>query len=72
MKIVSARITPIGEGILGPMPEVFVTLENGAEVRLFDFYPDEIRFSPQEFVGLTIEEGVRLKFDKDVAYLGRR
>jgi hypothetical protein len=65
MKIVSARITPNFIAI----PEVFVTLEDGNEVLLFDYYPDEISFIASEFIGLTVEEGRRLKFDKDVAYL---
>lgn len=68
-KIVSARITPVSRDRFGPPPEVFVTLENGSEVRLFDYYPDEISFAASEFVGLTEEQGRNLKFQKDVAFL---
>jgi hypothetical protein len=68
-KIVSARITPISRDRFGPLPEVFATLDDGREVRLFDYYPDELSFSESEFVGLTETEGRRLKVTKDAAYL---
>ncbi len=51
------------------MPKVYVTLENGVEEFLFEYYPDEISFTPNEFVGLTIEECKHLKFVKDKNYL---
>ena len=68
MKIVSARVTKAG-GMFDPLPEVFVTLEDGVEQRLFDFYPDELSFSAREFVGLTLAEAHDLKRKKDVAFL---
>ncbi|MDG2570794.1 MULTISPECIES: hypothetical protein [Microvirga] len=68
-KIVSARITPISRDRFGPLPEVFATFDDGREVRLFDYYPDELSFSEREFVGLTEAEGRRLKVTKDAAYL---
>ena len=69
MKIVKARITAMPSSFLDPMPEVFATLEDGSEVRVFDFYPDEISFRPEEFVGLTVQEAYNLKSKKDRAYL---
>jgi hypothetical protein len=51
------------------MPEVYVTLEGGEEVLLFDYYPDEISFTAEEFVGLTLDECRHLKFVKDRNYL---
>jgi len=36
---------------------------------LFDYYPDEISFTPDEFIGLTAKEARTLKFEKDKAYL---
>lgn len=69
IKIVQATIGPMPDALTDPMPKVVVTLENGAVVELFDYYPDEISFTPGEFVGLTYAEGRRLKFKKDVAYL---
>ena len=65
--ITSARITPSG-GLTGPPPVVFATVE-GVEQRLFDYYPDEISFTPDEFVGLTVEQAHELRHEKDVAYL---
>jgi len=69
MKIVSARITAMPKSLFDPMPQVYVTLENGKEEFLYEYYPDEISFSPSEFVGLTIDEARHLKFIKDRNYL---
>ena len=69
LKIVSARITAMPKSFFDDMPKVYVTLENSIEEFLFDYYPDEISFRPQEFVGLTISEAKTLKYKKDIAYL---
>jgi hypothetical protein len=69
LKIVSARITAMPNSLFDAMPKVYVTLENGIEEYLFDFYPDEISFTPQEFVGLTTSQAKTLKYNKDIAYL---
>lgn len=69
MKIVSARITAMPQDFFDPMPQVFVTLENGQEEFLFEYYPDEISFTPNEFIGLTINEAKHLKFIKDKKFL---
>jgi hypothetical protein len=69
MKIISARITAMPKSLFDPMPQVHVTLENGVEEYLFDYYPDEISFSPSEFVGLTKDEAIHLKFVKDKRFL---
>jgi hypothetical protein len=69
MKIKSARITPQPKSLFDPMPQVFVTLEDGSEQFLFEYYPDEISFSPKEFEGLTMEQARTLKFNKDKNYL---
>lgn len=73
-KIVSARFTamprPLPEGMFDPLPEAWVRVEGrDAEVRLFDWYPDEITFTEAEFVGLTVAAAMRLKLKKDTAYL---
>ena len=68
-KIISARITAMPKSFFDPMPQVWVTLENGIEEFLFEFYPDEISFTPQEFVGLTTSEAKTLKYNKDITYL---
>lgn len=67
--ITSARITALPKSFLDPMPEVYITLADGVEQLLFDYYPDELSFSPSNFVGLTLEQAHNLKHKKDVAYL---
>ncbi len=69
MKVVSARITEMPKSLFDPMPRVYVTLEDKTEHFLFDYYPDEISFTPSEFIGLTIAECIHLKFKKDRNYL---
>ena len=52
------------------IPQVMVKYADSDDFELlFTYYPDEISFSPQEFVGLTKEEAIHLKFEKDRAYL---
>ncbi len=69
-RITSARITALPVKITDPVPEVWVKVgEDAAEEKLFDYYPDEISFTPEEFVGLTRDEALRLKYEKDRVYL---
>jgi hypothetical protein len=42
MVIVSARITALPKTFSDPMPGVYVTMEDGNEHLLFEYYPDEI------------------------------
>ena len=73
MKIKSAIITPMPrpmpQGMFDPMPIVIATFEDGTSKNLFSFYPDEVWFTPNEFIGLTEEEAKRLSQQKDTAYL---
>ena len=69
MRIKSARITEMPKKMFDPMPKVFATLDNGEEKFLFEYYPDELSFTPDEFVGLTFDEAHDLRHKKDVAYL---
>lgn len=69
MKVTKCRITEQPKSLFDPMPRVYATLENGNEEFLFDYYPDEIQFSPNEFIGLTLDECRHLKFKKDKNYL---
>lgn len=69
MKIISARITPQPKDFFDPMPKVFVTTTDREEHFLFEYYPDEIHFTPEEFIGLTVAEAKHLKFQKNLAYL---
>jgi len=67
-KITDARITAQPKSILDPMPQVFVTID-GEEKHLFEYFPDEISFNSEEFIGLTWEQAIQLKFKKDKNYL---
>jgi hypothetical protein len=69
-RIVAARITPMPENFGDPMPQVMVRFGGDADERkLFEFYPDEIQFTADEFIGLTESEAYELKRSKDLAYL---
>lgn len=69
MTITKARITEQPKNLFAPMPQVWVTYEDGEEEMLFDYYPDEIAFSPEEFIGLTRDQTLSLRHKKDVEYL---
>ena len=69
MKIISAEITAQPKSLFDPMPKVIVTFEDGGVEELFDYYPDEISFTEKEFRGLTKEQAINLKFEKDKRYL---
>ena len=45
-KVVSCRITTQPESFFDPLPKVYVTLDNNTEECIFDYYPDEISFTP--------------------------
>jgi hypothetical protein len=68
-KIVKAHITAMPKSMFDPMPKVIVETEDGNTEELFQYYPDEISFTSNEFIGLTIEEGRDLKVKKDKAFL---
>lgn len=67
-KITSARITAMPKSFSDPMPQVMVTIDN-QEHLAFEYYPDELQFSPDEFIGLTLQEARDLKVKKDIQYL---
>jgi hypothetical protein len=68
-KIVKCKIGPYPKGFFDPMPQVNVVFDNGEEKMIFDFYPDEISFTENEFIGLTEESARKLKGIKDREYL---
>lgn len=70
MKIIKAEIVWKDLGFGGyKMPNVFVTYEDDKREFLMDYYPDEISFTEEEFVGLTRKECFDLFHKKDLAYL---
>lgn len=69
-KIIKCRITDYPKGWLDPMPSVKVIFEGEeTETELFEFYPDEINFNSNEFIGLTEAEARALKRKKDIQFL---
>ena len=68
-RIVSASISAMPKDIFDKMPEVTATFDDGSKVVLFSYYPDELSFTEQEFIGLTEEEACHLKVMKDFKYL---
>jgi hypothetical protein len=71
IRVTKARITEQPKSLFDPMPQVWVTYEDAEEEEemLFEYYPDETSFHPGEFVGLTRDQALRLRRQKDVAYL---
>ena len=69
-KIIECRITEYPKGFFDDMPKVMVVVEGETtEKELFQFYPDEIDFTPDEFIGLTESEGKELRRKKDINFL---
>lgn len=67
--IVQAVISAMPRSFLDPMPKVTVVYDNDTKEELFEYYPDEISFVNTEFIGLTRDQAIRLKFTKDKNYL---
>ena len=69
MKIKKAIISKMPESFFDPMPSVSVVYEDDTSEELFEYFPDEISFTPEEFIGLTAREALDLKMKKDREYL---
>jgi hypothetical protein len=67
--ITHATITPMPKNMFDEMPKVIATFSNGEVKTIFSFYPDEISFRENEFIGLTERQAVNLKYKKDLKYL---
>ncbi|ADY27431.1 hypothetical protein Deipr_2306 (plasmid) [Deinococcus proteolyticus MRP] len=50
------------------MGRVEATFEDGSTAVVLEFYPDEVSYSPQEFIGKTREEVRAMHRAKDRAY----
>ena len=58
--------------IFGNMHSIDVIVKtNDSEkpIKLFSYFPDEISFTQNELIGLTIPEAHSLRTKKDIAYL---
>ena len=60
---------PMPDGMLDPMPQVKVQFDDGSKKTLFEFYPDELSFTEDEFIGLTEEQAHELRMKKDIEFL---
>jgi hypothetical protein len=69
MKIKSVTISKMPDSICDKLPVVTAIYEDGSSEELFDFYPDEISFTPEELVGLSFSEALDLKVKKDKEFL---
>jgi len=49
--------------------EVIATMEDGSEKFVFPWFSDELHFTTDELIGLTLEEARDLKQARDVEYL---
>ena len=49
--------------------EIMATMDDGSDAYVFSYYDDELTFSCDELIGLTIDEARDLKQEKDIAYL---
>ncbi len=63
---------PMPAGMFDPMPAVNVEFSGGEKAQLFTFYPDEIQFTAEEFLGLTREDAMALRHKRDVNFLRQR
>lgn len=60
---------PMPDGMLDPMPQVKVQFDDGGEKILFEFYPDELSLTEDEFIGLTEKQAHELRMKKDIEFL---
>ena len=66
MKIVKNKVVYGGRW---DMAKVIAEFEDGTEKMIFEFFPDEINFNDDEFVGMTEDEAYAIKRQKDIQYL---
>lgn len=55
--------------ITDPLPEVWVTYDDGVEEKLFSYFPDEISFTVSDFIGLRRDQAFELYIKRDKEYL---
>lgn len=74
MKITKAHIEPgskdfkdIGDFHWG-RTKVVATMEDGSEHIAFSYFADELNFTPDQFVGKTLDEARQIHHQADVAY----
>ena len=65
----SPTITSIAREVFMGYATLTATLANGTTTRLFSYYIDELSFTSDELIGLTVEQACDLRHARDVAYL---
>lgn len=68
-RIVKAVLGPMPKNLGDAMPTVTAEFDDGSIKVLFEYYPDEVYFSSEEFVGLTEKEAHALRRKKDRDYI---
>mgnify|MGYP007047043593 CR=1 FL=1 len=64
-----ATVDPAPRSLWDDPPKVTVELEDGTVEVLFTFFPEEISFTEDELIGMTVKEARDLKVQKDLAHL---
>ena len=49
--------------------EVHAAFDDGSEGKVLEYYPDEISFTEDELIGLTMMQAYELKRQKDIRYI---
>lgn len=64
----SVTFAPAAWDVPGPV-DVVAVLDDGSTVTLFRYFPDELHFSANDFVGRTVDEARALRHRRDVDWL---
>ena len=67
--ITSCDVGKMPKSWFDAMPEITVVLSNGASASLGTYYPDEIKFVADTFIGKTLDAAKEIIRKRDVAYL---
>jgi len=51
------------------MAKVTATLSNDENIKVFEFFDDELSFVAKAFIGMTVVEALDFKQEADVRYL---
>jgi hypothetical protein len=68
-KIITTEIVFQNVQFLGPVPIIVATFDDGTVEDLFEFFPEEMTFTPAELRGLNKTQALQLKTQKMKAYL---
>ena len=67
LRIRSVEITP--HSLWGTKAKILATWSDGSTTLLFEYFDDELHFTPKEFTGLTRQQAAELFLRKDAEYL---